>query len=138
MMHSCLEVAKFDMTREPDMTNPFINRSWVEIKRVRVIFRLTQLTRLLNGSCLCLTCLTRLDRFAYKVNFTILPLQPRYIRLDISHPLRTIPHASLKSQSHVSSFLSSILTLSPTLLLLLKTPTAPLSSTLHYRYRITD
>ena len=27
-------VAKSDMTREPEMTNPFINRSWVEAKRV--------------------------------------------------------------------------------------------------------
>ena len=55
-------VAKFDTTREPDMTNPFINRSWIEPKRVRVIFGLTRLTRLINGSCSCLTCLTHLTR----------------------------------------------------------------------------
>ena len=69
-----LGVAKSDMTRELDMTNPFINKSWVEAKRVRVIFELTRLTCLLNGSCSCLTCLTCLTRLAYKGNFTILPL----------------------------------------------------------------
>ena len=30
-------VAKFDTTREPNTTNPFINMSWVEAKWVRVI-----------------------------------------------------------------------------------------------------
>ena len=36
------------MTRESDTTNPFINRLWVETKRVQVIFGLTRLTRLIN------------------------------------------------------------------------------------------
>ena len=49
-------VAKFDTIREPDTTNPFINRLWVEVKRVRVIFGSTRLTRLVNGSCSCSTC----------------------------------------------------------------------------------
>ena len=51
-----LGVAKSNTTREPNTTNPFINRSWVEAKRVRVIFGLTWLTRLLNGSCSCSSC----------------------------------------------------------------------------------
>ena len=50
-----LGVAKSDTTHEPDMTNLFINRSWVEDKRVRVIFGLTRLTRLINGLCSCST-----------------------------------------------------------------------------------
>ena len=49
-------VAKFDMTHEPDTTNPFINRLRVEAKRVRVIFWSARLTRLINGSCSCSTC----------------------------------------------------------------------------------
>ena len=49
-------VAKFDTTHEPNTINSFINRSWVEAKRIRVIFRSTRLTRLVNGLCLCSTC----------------------------------------------------------------------------------
>ena len=81
-----LGVAKSDTTRKPDTTNPFINRSWVEVKQVRIIFGLTWLTHLLNGSCSCSTCLThltRLTQLAYKINFTILPLYPIYISVDI-------------------------------------------------------
>ena len=36
-----IEVAKSDMIRESNMTNLFINRSWVEVKWVQVIFGLT-------------------------------------------------------------------------------------------------
>ena len=78
---SRLGVAKSDTTREPDTANPFINRSWVKAKRVQVKFGLTRLTHLLNGSYSCSTCWTRLTRLAYKGNFTILPLKPRYISL---------------------------------------------------------
>ena len=51
-----LGVTKSDTTRKPDTTNPFINRLWVEAKRVWVIFGLTRLTCLINGSCSCSTC----------------------------------------------------------------------------------
>ena len=51
-----LMVAKSDTTREPNTTNPFINRLWVEVKRVRLIFGLTQLTRLINELCSYSTC----------------------------------------------------------------------------------
>ena len=56
--HMNIRVVKFDTTHKFDMTNPFINRSWVEVKWVQVIFGLTPLTRLINESCscLCLTC----------------------------------------------------------------------------------
>ena len=49
-------VAKSDTTHKPNMINLFINRSWVEAKRVRVIIRLTQLTHLINRSGSCSTC----------------------------------------------------------------------------------
>ena len=49
-------VAKSGTTCELDTTNPFINRSWVEAKWVRVIFRLTQLTCFINRSGSCSTC----------------------------------------------------------------------------------
>ena len=87
-----VKVAKSDTTRELDTTNLFINRSWVEVKRVRVIFGLTQLTYLLNKSCPCLTCLTRLTWLVYKGNFTILPLSPRYISLSIISSLQPEPN----------------------------------------------
>ena len=51
-----IDRAKSDTTREPDTTNPFINRLWVKVKWVWVIFGLTWLTHLINGSCLCSTC----------------------------------------------------------------------------------
>ena len=49
-------VAKSDTTHKPNMINLFINKSWVEAKRVRVIIRLTQLTHLINRSGSCSTC----------------------------------------------------------------------------------
>ena len=48
-----LGVTKFDATCELDITNPFINMLWVKAKRVRVIFRLTWLTCLINELCSC-------------------------------------------------------------------------------------
>ena len=36
-----LGMAKSDTTHELDTTNPFINKSGVEAKQVRVVFRLT-------------------------------------------------------------------------------------------------
>jgi len=51
-----LGVAKSDTTHEPDTTNLFINRLWVEAKQVQVISRLAWPTRLINGLCSCLTC----------------------------------------------------------------------------------
>jgi len=36
-----LGVTKFDITCEFDTTSLFINKSWVEVKQVRVIFELT-------------------------------------------------------------------------------------------------
>ena len=51
-----LGVTKFDATCELDITNPFINMLWVEAERVRVIFKLTWLTCLINELCSCWTC----------------------------------------------------------------------------------
>ena len=74
-------MAKSDTTCELDTINPFINRSWVEAKRVQVKFGLTRLTRLLNGLCSCLTYWICLTWLANKGNLTILSLKPRYISL---------------------------------------------------------
>ena len=62
-------MAKFDNIRESNMINPFINRLWVEVKLVWVIFRLTQLTCLINGlwsGSNMQTSLTYLTHLAYK------------------------------------------------------------------------
>ena len=45
--------AKFDTTREHDTNPTLFLRVWVEYNRVWVIFVLTRLTRLINGSYSC-------------------------------------------------------------------------------------
>ena len=51
-----LGMAKSDMTHKLNTTNPFINRSWVETKQVRIVFRLTKLTCFINEPCSYSTC----------------------------------------------------------------------------------
>ena len=62
-----LVVAKSNMTCEPDTINLFINKLWVEVKRVRVIFGLTWLTRLIKQVVFVFNMWTCLTHLTYKV-----------------------------------------------------------------------
>ena len=67
LLSNRLGVAKSNTTREPNTTNPFINRLWIEDKRVWVIFGV-DMTNLFNKRVEFMFGMqTHLTRLAYKV-----------------------------------------------------------------------